>query len=374
MNRRALVIAGIILILLAAGGVAAWYFFGGSSEEQLPTPTPTVSPDLPGTLPSSSIEPTNSFVIPSASPTPAAPLAFSGVCPDTWATGQDTDGDTLPDSVEAIYGTDENASDTDNDGYNDGQEVRAGYDPLNAVSSVRLDSDHDGLFDNEECVWGTDVFDPDSDGDGFQDGSEVENGYDPAKKGDGNGSDKLSLPQQATPIPNVPGTGQQGGAFATPTPVSTPPILSQAPAEVVLVPFSQLRITSSTAPADVRTYLTEIDALRPQELSDGTAITNAIQSAATGNVAALSQVRTRIQQFAASLKGVATPTPAQEYHQLYVSLIDFTAARLQTIEQHATGDQQRAAQAVLDIQNTLPSYVNQLTSLRGQVEGVANQQ
>ena len=151
------------------------------------------------------------------------------------------------------------------------------------------------------------------------------------------------------------------------------PPLSQTPLEVALIPFAQLNITISTASADVKTYLTQIDGLRPQELSDGTAITSAIQSAATGNVAALAQVRTRIQQFVTSLKGVPTPRPAQEYQQLYVSLLDFTVQRLQTIEQHATGDQQKAAQAVLDIQNTLPSYVNRLTSLRQQVEGVANQ-
>lgn len=268
-----------------------------------------------------------------------------------------------------MYGTDADASDTDGDGYADGEEVRAGYDPL---SAARLDSDSDGLLDNEECIWGTDVFDPDSDSDGFQDGAEVANGYDPTIKGDGNGSDKLSLPAIATPVPAPPTSGT-GSAFATPTPAPVTPSLSQAPVQVTLIPFAQLKITSAAAPADVKAYLAQIDGLRPQELSDGTAITNAIQNAASGNVAALSQVRTRIQQFVTALKGVPTPTPAQNYHQLYVSLLDFTVQRLQVIEQNATGDQQKAAQAVLDIQNTLPSYVNQLTSLRQQVEGVTNQ-
>lgn len=375
MNRRVFIIGGAVAVLLVALGVGAWFFFtipSGSQTALNPTPVPTVS-DLPGSdlLPASSAEPTNSFVIPTESPD--VPLAFSGVCPDTWASaGSDSDGDGFPDAIEAIYGTDPNNPDTDGDGYSDGEEVRAGYDPLNALSSARLDSDQDGLLDNEECIWKTDLFDPDSDNDGFQDGAEVEHGYDPTKKGDGNGSDKLDLPAVITPVPVTTATPAPGGGSAiTPGP-STPP-LSQTPIEVTLIPFAQLNITVSTAPADVKTYLTQIDGLRPQELSDGTAITNAIQSAATGNVAALAQVRTRIQQFVTSLKGVPTPRPAQEYHQLYVSLLDFTVQRLQTIEQHATGDQQKAAQAVLDIQNTLPSYVNRLTSLRQQVEGVANQ-
>ncbi len=372
MNRRGFIIGGAAAVLLVALGVGAWYFFtipSGSQTAVDPTPVPTV-PVSTGSdlLPASSAEPTNSFLIPSESPD--APLAFSGVCPDTWASGQDADGDSLPDLVEAVYGTDESKTDTDGDGYTDGEEVRAGYDPLNALSSARLDSDQDGLLDNEECIWKTDLFDPDSDNDGFQDGAEVENGYDPTKKGDGNGSDKLDLPAVITPIPASP---SNPSSQATPVPATAGPSLSEAPVEVTLIPFAQLNITISTASADVKIYLTQIDGLRPQELSDGTAITNAIQSAATGNVVALAQVRTRIQQFVTSLKGVPTPRPAQEYHQLYVSLLDFTVQRLQTIEQHATGDQQKAAQAVLDIQNTLPSYVNRLTSLRQQVEGVANQ-
>lgn len=382
MNRRVLFISiggGLVVILL---GVAAWLLFTNpsSSPQQTIEPIPGSSPlEQAGTLPGTSSEPLGTNL-----PNPSgAPVAFQGVCPDTWVGQQDTDGDGLPDAVEATYGTDPSVQDTDGDGYTDGAEVRAGYDPLNKDPSARLDSDKDGLLDNEECTWHTDPFNPDSDSDGFKDGAEVSNGYDPTKAGDGKGSDKLSssnvsvttptpeptiasIPSVATPIP------QQG--FVTPVPATpVPPLtLSGTPVQISLVSLSQLKTTTSTAPADVKAYLTQIDGLRPQELSDGKAIATAIQSAATGNVQLLSQARVRIAQFSAALKGVSIPKPAKEYHQLYVSLIDFTVQRLQAIEQNATGNQQKAAQAVLDIQNTLPSYVTRLASLRQAVEAAAN--
>ncbi|NCD01037.1 hypothetical protein EOL94_03020 [bacterium] len=45
-----------------------------------------------------------------------------------------------------------------------------------------VDSDGDGLIDIDEVnVYGTDPLNPDSDGDGYNDGQEVRNGYDPLK-------------------------------------------------------------------------------------------------------------------------------------------------------------------------------------------------
>lgn len=54
------------------------------------------------------------------------------------------------------------------------------FDPVN---SPTLDSDNDGLVDMDEQLWGTDKYNSDSDGDGFKDGDEVKNGYNPAGPG-----------------------------------------------------------------------------------------------------------------------------------------------------------------------------------------------
>ena len=44
----------------------------------------------------------------------------------------DSDNDGLSDKEEEFYGTDKNNSDTDGDGYKDGDEVKNGYNPLGA--------------------------------------------------------------------------------------------------------------------------------------------------------------------------------------------------------------------------------------------------
>lgn len=88
----------------------------------------------------------------------------------------DLDQDGLTAAEEKFYGTDANKSDTDEDGYNDGDEVRAGYDPL---GPGKLDSDNDGFPDPDEKEFGTDPFNPDTDGDGYSDGDEIQNGYNP---------------------------------------------------------------------------------------------------------------------------------------------------------------------------------------------------
>lgn len=42
----------------------------------------------------------------------------------------DSDGDTIPDAVETYIGTDPAKADTDDDGYNDGEEIKNGYNPF----------------------------------------------------------------------------------------------------------------------------------------------------------------------------------------------------------------------------------------------------
>lgn len=98
----------------------------------------------------------------------------------------DSDLDGVPDEDEInIYHTDPHNSDTDNDGYKDGEELKNGYSPLNP-KKVKLednDYDQDGLNDRLELYFHTDLANPDSDGDGYKDGDEIKNGYDPLQSG-----------------------------------------------------------------------------------------------------------------------------------------------------------------------------------------------
>lgn len=51
---------------------------------------------------------------------------------DPRLSGNDSDGDLLPDGLETAIGTNPNSSDSDGDGFLDGQEVESGYNPLGA--------------------------------------------------------------------------------------------------------------------------------------------------------------------------------------------------------------------------------------------------
>lgn len=77
-------------------------------------------------------------------------------------------------------------SDTDKDGLTDAEEASLGTD------STQADTDNDGLFDREEVeVYQTNPLNSDSDNDTYLDGGEVKAGYDP------NGSGKLfEVPQK----------------------------------------------------------------------------------------------------------------------------------------------------------------------------------
>ncbi len=127
---------------------------------------------------------------------------------------KDSDGDDLPDVLEAIYGTDPKKPDSDGDGMNDGWEVYhklmnppdngAGDDPdKDGFSNLKefdagtdpndpnvtpdnpsheeypRDTDKDGLPDVVEERYGTDKNNPDSDGDSITDGWEVYHGLNP---------------------------------------------------------------------------------------------------------------------------------------------------------------------------------------------------
>jgi hypothetical protein len=96
----------------------------------------------------------------------------------------DTDNDGIPDVWETqVFHADPDKADTDGDGYPDLVEIKNGYDPLDKKFNAKLkdaDFDKDGLADRMELLFGTDPTNVDSDSDGYKDGEEVKAGYDPA--------------------------------------------------------------------------------------------------------------------------------------------------------------------------------------------------
>ncbi|MBD7918578.1 C40 family peptidase [Cellulomonas sp. Sa3CUA2] len=100
----------------------------------------------------------------------------------------DTDLDGSSDGYEVlVLRTEAAQADSDADGVSDGQELLLGTDPLRADGRGLLDAgaaggpdgDADGLADALEQVLRTDPFAADTDGDGFVDGAEHTAGFDP---------------------------------------------------------------------------------------------------------------------------------------------------------------------------------------------------
>jgi len=94
---------------------------------------------------------------------------------------RDIDQDGLYELEENMYGSSDNAKDTDGDGIPDKDEVRTGWSvtvkpgtPRRVFSSpARVDSDLDGLSDMQELEYGTDPNRQDTDGDGLSDKLEI---------------------------------------------------------------------------------------------------------------------------------------------------------------------------------------------------------
>ncbi|MCK5212262.1 L,D-transpeptidase [Candidatus Parcubacteria bacterium] len=97
----------------------------------------------------------------------------------------DQDQDGVPDQDELnIYFTNVSDKDTKKDGYSDFIELTFGFSPHNP-EPIKLednDQDNDGLSDRMELNFHTNIIDPDTDQDGFQDGEEIANSYDPLNK------------------------------------------------------------------------------------------------------------------------------------------------------------------------------------------------
>lgn len=351
--------------------------FGGSpgaGEESAGTETGTVT--VGGTQPTSGTEGLSAELDPA-----------------TWSNREDTDGDGLPNDLELIYHTDETNPDTDGDGYQDGEEVRNGYNPVRP-KGARLDTDDDGLLEHDEFKWKTNPFNPDTDGDGFKDGEEVANGFDPTQPGDGKGSDALPARRAQAVTQTVerfrpdPYSGNYteglagvllGGRSASEagsvqiTPQHIEQILSGAKlnTNVPEVPLSEVKTEETNTPNDIQEYLAAIDAARPTDLARGNTLTEALLQAFQGNTAALAQVRGRIEQYERALRGIPAPASAVRHHVLQIALIRFAAQRLTTIEQEAVRDPVRAYLAAREIQSGLPPHIKELQDLRRNLDALA---
>ena len=64
----------------------------------------------------------------------------------------DTDGDGLVDDLEGYYGTEIDNSDTDGDGYSDGEEIKNGYDPIGPGNLIKARTDFDRVTLDGEMV------------------------------------------------------------------------------------------------------------------------------------------------------------------------------------------------------------------------------
>jgi len=359
MSKRNLIIIAIVFALLVFGIIG--YFLLGKKTGTEPSPEPTVAP--------------SESPIFTATPTPDGPLV-AAICPTQWVGQTDTDNDGLPDSVEAIYKTDPATPDTDGDGYKDGEEVKNGYDPL-LPGSARLDSDNDGLTDDQECKWGTDAFNPDTDGDGYKDGDEVKNGYDPLSPG----NTKIN---PVSPTPALFPTPTPGGlVIGNPTP--TPYIVSSTPTGttntptpttitgtgITLVTRGELIISKNSSATAIKTYLANVDKIKPISLTTGTQFSDAILAAFNGSGDKLRPIIATLKQHEQKIMAISTPETAINHQILLASLVRMVNLQLTIIADTAGKDNAKQYNSALDLQKKLSANVNALKSERDKLNLLA---
>jgi len=351
MNKRNIIIISSVLGLFFLGLIG--YFILNKTSESADT---DISPS-----PSSSSMPLASDG-PIFSPTPGEiGDVINNICPSSWV-GMDSDGDSLPDSVEAIYKTDRANPDSDSDGYKDGDEIKNGYDPM-SPGTVRLDSDNDGLLDNEECTWKTNPLNPDTDGDTFKDGAEIKNGYDPTIKGDGSGNDKIG---------NIPPTPTPSGGLILGTPVPTPEnTTTPVNASLEMIKRSELKISSNNSAAAVKTYLASISEASPTDLITGSQIPDALTAAFKGDASELLLIIARLKQHEQKIIAISTPETAVTHQTLLVSLIRFVNQQLNVIATTAGKDAAQQYNAALELQKKLSANIGLLATERQKLEALA---
>jgi hypothetical protein len=92
--------------------------------------------------------------------------------------GPDSDQDGISDEMEASFRTNPNSSDTDKDGISDADEVKGMSNPRDPRSKPGIpapgaDNDQDGVPASLEALYGLNPSSSDTDGDGFTDGEEI---------------------------------------------------------------------------------------------------------------------------------------------------------------------------------------------------------
>ncbi len=309
--------------------------------------------------------------------------------PDNWALKTDSDGDGLPDEVETAYGTDSNRPDSDGDGYSDGDEIRGGYDPMKADGNPRLDSDGDGLYENDEFQWKTDPFKADTDGDGFMDGQEVAGGYDPTIRGDGKGSDALPLKKAAVaeaairPNPNSSNfTEGLAGVILGDTPLSeadpvTPETIQRALAAAKLdttlpeVATSEIALSATNTAADIRAYLSAVDAARPRDLLAASVMTNALLGAFYGRTTDIQRIIGQVNAYEQSLSSIETPATALKHQKNLIATVRFINARMSVIAANGTSDPVKAYIAAKELQEGLNDALDVQEILRTELDKIS---
>jgi len=149
----------------------------------------------------------------------------------------DSDNDGLNDYQEKIFlHTDWNNSDTDADGYLDGEEIANGYSPFRPkVKNIDIDTDEDGLNDDWEIKLGSDLMNKDTDGDGYADGAEVTNGYSPTIAGGQKVEKEIKVSKTQMQLKYyfdnilIRTIAVSTGKPSTPTPVGTFDIMAKVP-------------------------------------------------------------------------------------------------------------------------------------------------
>lgn len=142
-HRTLFILAGVLLVVIGGG---AWWFFT-ADESQIVFQGPETAPTFTEPAPVSQDPVLDSVIDETVTTTPEVieNPASLGVVPIDFprvllANNSDTDSDSLTDNEEELFGTDSGVSDSDADGYYDGQELFNLYNPKGFAPVKLIDS------------------------------------------------------------------------------------------------------------------------------------------------------------------------------------------------------------------------------------------